>query len=128
MTKLMSKSPQRISVNIFTEDTHRKKNLYKESRGKILFKSRLNQIPAVPRQQTRIQTSHGQARVWQSDHGQPNHDRYIVTKHVHSRARAPLGRYVATESYRSVATSNSQARAPLGLYVATELKPSLVAT
>ncbi|KAF3486955.1 hypothetical protein F2Q69_00055776 [Brassica cretica] len=47
-----------------------------------MFKSRLNQIPAVPRQQTRIQTSHGQARVWQSDHGQANHDRYAATKHI----------------------------------------------
>ena len=67
-------------MNIFTEDTHRKKNLYKESRGKILFMSRLNQIPAVPRQQTRIQTSHGQARVWQSDHGQAKLARYAATK------------------------------------------------
>ncbi|KAF3504371.1 hypothetical protein F2Q69_00043222 [Brassica cretica] len=117
MTKLMSKSPQRIGVNIFTEDTHRKKNLYKESHGKILFKSRLNQIPAVPRQHTRIQTSHRQARVWQSDHGQANHDRYAATKHVHC----------------SVTTLRPSTRATelspkLSCYVVTEHAYGLVAT
>ncbi|KAF3570290.1 hypothetical protein F2Q69_00059122 [Brassica cretica] len=86
----------------------RKKILYEEPRGKILFKSEIEPNIDCPREQARNGTDHGQARVWQSDHGKAKLDRYVATEHTHGSVdelEPKLGRYVATEhTYGSVST------------------------
>ncbi|KAF2616582.1 hypothetical protein F2Q68_00040180 [Brassica cretica] len=83
-------------------------------------------------ERTRIQTDHGKARVWQSDHGQNKLGHYVATE-----LKPRLGHYVATELEpklsryaRAKARSlrSDQARTRLDRYVAIGLSQNFDTT
>ncbi|KAF3571491.1 hypothetical protein F2Q69_00059965 [Brassica cretica] len=83
-------------------------------------------------EQTRIQTDHGKARVWQSDHGQNKFGHYVATE-----LKPRLGHYVATElepklsryaRAKAQSLRRDRARTRLGRYVAIRLSQNFDTT